>query len=55
MKIGIKSLLDSLGFDRVREINKYDYKNAHKIFREEIDYNGLSILMLLILDIIIKI
>ncbi len=45
MKIGIKSLLDSLGFDRVREINQYDYKAAQKIFKEEIDYNGLSIII----------
>lgn len=45
MKVGIKSLLDAIGFDRVREINQYDYKAAKEIFNEEIAYNGLSIIV----------
>ncbi|KJF26515.1 indolepyruvate ferredoxin oxidoreductase subunit alpha [Clostridium aceticum] len=45
MKVGIKTLLESLGFDRVKEINQYDYKAAEKIFKEEIAYEGLSIIV----------
>lgn len=45
MKVGIQSLLKAIGFDRPREINQYDYKAAQKIFKEEIDYNGLSIIV----------
>lgn len=45
MKVGIQSLLKAIGFERVREINQYDYKAAQKIFKEEIDYNGLSIIV----------
>ncbi|MCC5909704.1 MAG: 4Fe-4S binding protein [Clostridiaceae bacterium] len=45
MKVGIKSLLDAMGFDRVKEINQYDYKAAAKLFKEEIAYEGLSIIV----------
>ncbi|MTI47056.1 MAG: indolepyruvate ferredoxin oxidoreductase subunit alpha [Firmicutes bacterium] len=45
MKVGIKSLLEGIGFDRVKEINQYDYKSAKKLFEEEIAYEGLSIIV----------
>ncbi|SNT08659.1 indolepyruvate ferredoxin oxidoreductase alpha subunit [Anaerovirgula multivorans] len=45
MKVGIKTLLESMGFDRVKEINQYDYKAATKLFKEEIAYDGLSIIV----------
>ena len=45
MKVGIKTLLDSIGFNRVKEINQYDYKAATKIFKEELEFNGLSIII----------
>lgn len=45
MKVGIKSLLEAIGFERIREINQYDYKAAKKLFDEEIAYEGLSIIV----------
>lgn len=45
MKVCIKGLLDSIGFDRVKEINQYDYKATQKLFKEEIEYEGLSIIV----------
>ncbi len=46
MKVGIKSLLDGIGFDRVKEINQYDFKAAQKLIKEELAYDGLSIVVL---------
>ncbi|WP_432664687.1 indolepyruvate ferredoxin oxidoreductase subunit alpha [Wukongibacter baidiensis] len=45
MKVGIKTLLENMGFDRVKEINQYDYKAAKKLFDEEIAYEGLSFIV----------
>ncbi|ABW18587.1 thiamine pyrophosphate-dependent enzyme [Alkaliphilus oremlandii] len=45
MKVGIKSLLESIGFDRVKEINQYEYKSTKKLIDEEIAYEGLSIIV----------
>lgn len=45
MKVGIKTLLESLGFDRVREINQYEYKTTKKLIDEEIAYEGLSLIV----------
>lgn len=45
MKVGIKTLLDSMGFDRVKEINQYEYKTTKKLIDEEIAYEGLSIIV----------
>lgn len=39
MRINIKGLLENLGFNRVKEINKYKSK---KLFKEEISYEGLD-------------
>ncbi|MDF2533147.1 MAG: iorA [Clostridia bacterium] len=45
MKVGIKPLLEAIGFDRVKEINQYDYKTAKKLIDEEIAYEGMSIIV----------
>lgn len=45
MKVGIKSLLESMGFDRVKEINQYEYKPTKRVIDEEIAYEGLSIIV----------
>ncbi|KAB3534093.1 indolepyruvate ferredoxin oxidoreductase subunit alpha [Alkaliphilus pronyensis] len=45
MKVNIKELLEAMGFDRVKEINQYDYKATAKLFKEEIAYDGLSIIV----------
>ncbi|MBM7615516.1 thiamine pyrophosphate-dependent enzyme [Alkaliphilus hydrothermalis] len=45
MKVGIKTLIESMGFDRVKEINQYDYKAATKLVKEEIAYDGLSVIV----------
>ncbi|MDF2545365.1 MAG: iorA [Anaerosolibacter sp.] len=45
MKIGIKTLVESLGFDRIKEINQYDYKAAAQVFKEEIAHEGISIIV----------
>ncbi len=45
MRVGIKPLLEAVGFNRIKEINQYDYKAAAGIFKEEIDYSGLSIII----------
>lgn len=45
MAISIKDLLEAVGFTRVFELNQYDYKLAQKIIKQEIDYNGLSVVI----------
>jgi indolepyruvate ferredoxin oxidoreductase alpha subunit len=45
MTISIKELLEAVGFTRVFELNQYDYKLAQKIIKQEIDYNGLSVVI----------
>lgn len=45
MKISIKDLLEAVGFTRVFELNQYDYKLAQKVIKQEIDYNGLSVVI----------
>lgn len=45
MKVGIKTLLESMGHNRIKEINQYDYKAAQELFKEEIAYEGLSFII----------
>ncbi|WP_425446462.1 thiamine pyrophosphate-dependent enzyme [Dethiothermospora halolimnae] len=45
MKVGIKTLLENIGFDRVKEINQYEYKEAKKLIDGEIGYDGLSVIV----------
>lgn len=45
MKIGIKSLIEALGVERVTEINQYDYKATSKLLRAEMKHEGLSVIV----------
>ena len=45
MKVGIKTLLENIGFDRVKEINQYEYKSAKKLIDGELAHEGLSIIV----------
>jgi indolepyruvate ferredoxin oxidoreductase alpha subunit len=45
LHIDIKALLETIGFKRVLEIDQYDYKHAKKVIDEEIQFNGLSIII----------
>ena len=45
MTVSIKTLVEAMGFDRVKEINQYDYKGAAQLIKEEIAYEGLSIVV----------
>ena len=45
LHIDIKSLLETIGFKRIVEINQFDYKNSKKILDDEIAFNGTSIVI----------
>jgi len=45
MKVDIKKLLEAIGFDRIREIDQFDYPSAKQAIEEEIAYNGLSVII----------
>lgn len=45
MKIDIKNLLETIGFDRVREVDQFEYKAAQQAIKEEVEYNGVSIVI----------
>jgi indolepyruvate ferredoxin oxidoreductase alpha subunit len=45
MHINIKDLLLVMGFDRVREIDQFNYKEANVAIKEELAYPGLSIII----------
>lgn len=45
MQVNIKSLLKSIGFNRVKEIDQYSYDSAKKLIDEEIAYEGLSVIV----------
>lgn len=45
MQINIQELLKTMGFERVKRIDQFDYANAKKIINEEIKYEGLSIII----------
>jgi indolepyruvate ferredoxin oxidoreductase, alpha subunit len=45
MKIGIKNLLVTIGFDRVREVNQFEYKATQQAIKEEMEYDGVSIVI----------
>jgi indolepyruvate ferredoxin oxidoreductase, alpha subunit len=45
LKIDIKKLLNTVGFDRVREVDQFEYKAAQQAIKEEIEYNGVSIII----------
>lgn len=45
MNIDIKEFLKASSFDRVVEVDQFDYKNAQKTIKEEIEHEGLSIII----------
>jgi indolepyruvate ferredoxin oxidoreductase alpha subunit len=45
LHVDIKSLLETIGFKRVIEVDQYDYKVTKKIIDDEIAFNGLSIVI----------
>lgn len=45
MRINIKELLISAGFDNVKVVDQFKYKEAQAILKEELAYNGLSIII----------
>ncbi|MBN2795181.1 MAG: 4Fe-4S binding protein [Clostridia bacterium] len=45
LHIDIKSLLETIGFKRVIEVDQYDYKKTKQIIDEEIAFNGISIVI----------
>ncbi|WP_350344073.1 thiamine pyrophosphate-dependent enzyme [Proteinivorax tanatarense] len=45
MKVSINELAQSIGFDRVKELDQYDYDETKKIFKEELAHQGLSIIV----------
>lgn len=45
MHVHIPELLKGMGFDRVRVVDQFDYKEAKAVITEEIKHEGLSIVM----------
>lgn len=45
MQVSIKSLLESTGLDRIKEIDQYTYDSAKKVIDEEIAHEGLSVII----------
>jgi indolepyruvate ferredoxin oxidoreductase alpha subunit len=45
LHVDIKSLLETIGFKRIVEVDQYDYKVTKKIVDEEIAFNGISIVI----------
>lgn len=45
MKVDIKSLLQTMGFDRVIEVDQFEYKATQQAIKKEMEYNGVSIVI----------
>ncbi len=45
MDIDIPTLLKAMGFDRVRVVDQFNYKEAKQVIGEELKHEGLSIIM----------
>lgn len=45
MNVKIPDLLSAMGFDRIRIVDQFDYKETKKVIEEEIKFEGLSIVM----------
>lgn len=45
MHVHIPELLKGMGFDRVKVVDQFDYKEAKAVITEEMKYEGLSIVM----------
>lgn len=45
MNVDIPSLLKGMGFERIRVVDQFDYKEAKQVITEEMKFEGLSIIM----------
>lgn len=45
MKVDIKAMLSSIGFDNVREVDQFDYKEVKSVIGEEVKKKGISIII----------
>ncbi len=45
MNVDLPKLIATMGFDRVRVVDQFDYKEAKKVIEEEIGFEGLSIVI----------
>lgn len=45
MRVNIKKMLSSIGFDNVREVDQFDYKEVKKVIGEEVKKKGISIII----------
>ncbi len=45
LHVDIKALLETIGFKRVIEVDQFDYKEAKKVINQEIDFEGMSIVI----------
>ena len=45
LKVDIPKLLNSVGYERVKVVDQFKYKETSKIINEEIKYEGLSVIM----------
>jgi indolepyruvate ferredoxin oxidoreductase alpha subunit len=46
LKVEIKSFLETIGFERVNEVNQYNYDKAKEIIEGELHHEGLSVVIL---------
>ncbi len=45
MRVNIKKMLSSIGFDNVREVDQFNYKEVKKVIGEEVKKKGISIII----------
>ncbi|MCK8061334.1 MULTISPECIES: thiamine pyrophosphate-dependent enzyme [unclassified Fusibacter] len=45
MKVDMETLIRSMGFERFKRVDQFEYKAAKKVIDEELKYEGLSIVM----------
>lgn len=45
MNVNIEALLKTIGFERIKVMNQYNYKKAKEVIEEEIKHEGLSIII----------
>lgn len=45
MNLDMVKLIEAMGFDRIKVVDQFDYKQAKKVIDEEIKYEGLSIVI----------
>ncbi|SHJ45966.1 indolepyruvate ferredoxin oxidoreductase alpha subunit [Dethiosulfatibacter aminovorans DSM 17477] len=45
MNVSIENLIRTMGFDRIRVVDQFEYKEASEIIKEELKHQGLSIVI----------